>query len=254
MTHLPYKLLLLDLDGTTLGQDEQLSPRVAKSIKKIRTLVDISIATGREKADVEFFAKKLGLQAPQICDNGAVMFDPITGDAILSNPIGINLCKLLLFRLRKLSINILCTYPEGQARLPLQHAGEITRISALSVEETQADKLIDCFSDLVGIKTVKVFLPHNETWAVDFTGAGVDKGSAAVSLAAISGVCRSQIIAVGDSYNDVPMFRVCGLRIAMGGSPESLKILADHVVPSVSEDGLAVAIDQVLLPLLVSQI
>ena len=54
--------------------------------------------------------------------------------------------------------------------------------------------------------------------------------------------------AVGDSYNDLPLLNVCGLRIAMGDAPEELKAIAHYVAPSAEEDGLAVAIEEYLLP------
>ena len=61
----------------------------------------------------------------------------------------------------------------------------------------------------------------------------------------------SQMIAIGDSYNDLPLLAACGLGIAMGGSPEELRAIADHVAPSVDDDGLAVAIEEHVLPRLV---
>ena len=54
--------------------------------------------------------------------------------------------------------------------------------------------------------------------------------------------------AAGDSYNDIPMLRVCGVGIAMGDAPQELKDIADYVAPPASEDGLAVALEEFLLP------
>ncbi len=67
-------------------------------------------------------------------------------------------------------------------------------------------------------------------------------------LAELAGVAPHQMIAAGDSYNDLPMFRACGLGVAMAGAPDELLALADYVAPSVDEDGLAVAIDEFVLP------
>ena len=62
------------------------------------------------------------------------------------------------------------------------------------------------------------------------------------------GLDPEQLIAVGDSYNDLPMLEACGLGIAMGDAPSELKSIADYVAPSVDEDGLAVAIQEFVLP------
>ena len=100
------------------------------------------------------------------------------------------------------------------------------------------------------LHVVKVYLHYNGWWAVDFTAAGVHKGEAARHLAEIQGMSSRQFIAAGDSYNDHPMLEVAGFRIAMASAPEEMKAIADYVAPPVEEDGLAVAIEQVILPLL----
>ena len=60
----------------------------------------------------------------------------------------------------------------------------------------------------------------------------------------------SQIIAAGDSFNDLPLLAACGAGIAMGDAPEELKAIADYVAPRVDEDGLAVALEDFVLPAL----
>ena len=95
---------------------------------------------------------------------------------------------------------------------------------------------------------VKASLPYNGLWAVDFTSEGVDKAAAARVLASMIGIQPDQFAAAGDSYNDLPMLRMAGLGIAMGGAPDEVKREADHVAPTVEEDGLAVAIDEFILP------
>ena len=56
------------------------------------------------------------------------------------------------------------------------------------------------------------------------------------------------MIAAGDSYNDLPMLKACGLRIVMGNAPDALKAIADYVAPSVDDDGLATAIEDFVMP------
>ena len=68
------------------------------------------------------------------------------------------------------------------------------------------------------------------------------------SWLSIAGADQSQITAAGDSYNDVPLLKAAGLRIAMGDAPDELLALADYIAPPVEEDGLAVAIEEFVLP------
>jgi hydroxymethylpyrimidine pyrophosphatase-like HAD family hydrolase len=93
-----------------------------------------------------------------------------------------------------------------------------------------------------------VVLPYNNLWAVDFTHSGVNKAAATLELSQMIGVDAGSMVAAGDSYNDMPLLQVCGLGIAMGNAPDELKAIADYVAPPVEEDGLAVAIEQFIMP------
>ena len=124
----------------------------------------------------------------------------------------------------------------------------LNRVSALDLSERAADELVVEYAAVAVLDAVKVFLPYNGRWAVDFTAVGINKAVAARKLAGLVGVGTDQMIAAGDGYNDVPLLNASSLRIAMGDSPEELKSLADFVAPTAEEDGLAVAIEEFVLP------
>jgi hydroxymethylpyrimidine pyrophosphatase-like HAD family hydrolase len=126
---------------------------------------------------------------------------------------------------------------------------DLSRISAMDLKEHVADELVEYYSE-PGLEVAKMYLPVSGLWGVNFSRSGVNKGTAATQLANMLGIDPPQMIAAGDSYNDLALFEVCGLRIAMGGSPQELKSLASYVAPPVEEDGLAVAIEEFLLPML----
>jgi Cof subfamily protein (haloacid dehalogenase superfamily) len=67
---------------------------------------------------------------------------------------------------------------------------------------------------------------------------GTTKGSAIESVLEHLGLDRSVAIGIGDSWNDVEMFQVCGTGIAMGNAAPELKSLADETTTSVREDGV----------------
>ena len=85
---------------------------------------------------------------------------------------------------------------------------------------------------------------------MDFTRSGINKGTALRVLCEMSDITPSQTIAVGDSFNDLPLMQTAGLGIAMGNAPDEVRNAARHVVPSVEEDGLAHAVERHILPLL----
>ena len=72
------------------------------------------------------------------------------------------------------------------------------------------------------------------------------KGSALRALAESLGVPREQVVAVGDSPNDVDMIQYAGLGVAMGNASDEVKAAADAVALPASEQGLAVLLEGML--------
>lgn len=244
-----YKHFVVDLDGTLIGRDEQISRPVAKSIAKLKERLGISIATGREPADVLRFARQLGLTMPQISDNGALILDPKTGKEMWSEPLEPDIAHHVISTLSDLNVDFLATHPGGTVT-DFQDIDrwDLTRVSALDLGDSKADDVVDLFSRNPDLHVVKVHLPYNGLWAVDFTRVGVNKATAVKWLGTFLRLDTASFIGAGDSYNDIPLLESCGLRIVMGNAPDELKEIADYVAPSVDEDGLAVAIEEFILP------
>ena len=239
---------VVDLDGTLIGGDEQVSPRVYRAVTKLAQLVPVSIATGREAIHTIKFARQLGLTTPQICDGGAAILDPAGGNPLWTRPLHPAQARKIIHALHGAQVEFIATYPGGS----FTDYGHIThwnmvRISALDMDEESADRLALRFAGDPDLHVVKVFLPYNGFWAVDYTTSHVDKAAAALHLAGMLQVDPADMMAVGDSYNDVPLLRLCGLGVAMGNAPNELKAIADYVAPPVEEDGLAVAIEELAL-------
>lgn len=244
---------MVDLDGTLVGK-ESISPRVADAISKISAYLPVSIATGREAADALEFARQLNLTAPQICDGGATALNPLDGHVIWTSALPEDRAETIVTTLHHREIPFMATHPSGSStRFADIKDWGLIRISAMDIDEDSADRIASQFRDDPALNVVKVFLHYNDLWAVDFTPVGVDKGSAARKLASLIGVEIHQIVGAGDSYNDLPMLKACGLSIAMGGAPLEIKAVADYIAPTVEEDGLAVAIEEVIWPSLQSE-
>lgn len=243
------KGILIDLDGTLIGPDERITCRVLHAVKKIAKLIAVSIATGREPRDVIKYARELNLTAPQISDNGALILDPNTKQGLWSAPLGRSNSTRVMEVIASRNYDFIATHPGGtiDEKNEINHL-DLIRISALNLEERIADNLVKEMTDTETMNIVKVFLPYNGLWAVDFTDAGVNKATAANKMASMVGIKTSQFAAIGDSYNDLPMLKVAGLSIAMGNAPDELKDAANYVAPTTSDDGLAVAINEFILP------
>ena len=239
----------LDLDGTIIGPDELITPAVKDAIVRLSAQIPVFIATGREPHDVFNYARQLGLTGPQLSDGGAAILDPVAGRHIWSANLGPELAPQVLGMIEGLEANFVATHILGTFRRVSDIPDwDIVRISALDMSREDAEALTVRFSDHPRMSVILASLPYNGLWAVDFTLKGADKGSGVARMGEMLGLVPADMVCVGDSYNDLPMFRVCGLPIAMGGAPEDIKSAAALTVPTVEEDGLAYAIDRYILP------
>ena len=240
---------VLDLDGTLIGPNQQISAGVMRAMSRLSSQIPVSIATGREPVGTLKFARLLGLTAPQICDGGATILDPASGQAFWTSPLEPDVAQEILNFLQAKGTAFFATHPGGSWSdfSQISH-WNLTRVSAVDLEEPAADALLSHFIANPDLHAVKVVLPYNNRWAVDFTHSGVDKAAATLELSRVVGVDTGSMVAAGDSYNDLALLQLCGFAIAMGSAPDELKAIADHVAPPVEEDGLAVAIEQFVLP------
>jgi hydroxymethylpyrimidine pyrophosphatase-like HAD family hydrolase len=106
----------------------------------------------------------------------------------------------------------------------------------------------DFTSEAAGAPGVHV-LPAGNYGTAELTvlPAGVSKGTALQQVGMQFGIPMQQVLALGDGLNDVSMFRVAGLSVAMGNAPKSLLRTAHAATASNSEDGAARAIERYVL-------
>lgn len=55
---------------------------------------------------------------------------------------------------------------------------------------------------------------------------------------------RSEIIAMGDNYNDIGMIKYAGMGVAMGNAPDEIKASADYVTDTNNNDGVRKALEK----------
>ena len=243
------KAAALDLDGTIIGPDERITTAVKDAIARLAARIPVFIATGREPHDVFNYARQLGLTGPQLSDGGAAILDPVECRHIWSANLGPELAPEVLDLIGELDARFVATHVQGTFRRVSDIPDwDIVRISALDMSREDAEALTVRFSSHPRMSVILASLPYNGLWAVDFTVKGVDKGSGIARMGKMLGVEPSEMACVGDSYNDLPMLRACGLPIGMGGAPEEIRAAAKLTAPPVDENGLAYAIERYILP------
>lgn len=79
---------------------------------------------------------------------------------------------------------------------------------------------------------------------VEGTAAGVDKGAGVLRLCQMLSVDPARVLAIGDSENDIPIFKVVGHSVAMGNASPAVKAASDWIAPEISEDGVVAALER----------
>jgi hydroxymethylpyrimidine pyrophosphatase-like HAD family hydrolase len=125
--------------------------------------------------------------------------------------------------------------------------GEVDKLTWVSDDQSLLEDLQAKMRDSFGGDAT---IGMSQTYYLDLTHPMANKGDGVATLARIAGVDLATVAVLGDQYNDVPMLERAGIAIAMGQAPEPVKAHADYVTSSNDEDGVAHAIDTILLPML----
>lgn len=262
----PYRLLALDVDGTLIGGDLQVRPAVRDAITQLleRGIV-VVLATGRMFVSSRPFADLLGITAPLICYQGALVRELTGEQRILRHvPVPLQLAHEVarFAREHNLTMHVYLddrAYTERFTEESSYYA-ELNKISVFEVGDLSlflkrrptkivfisgpegAREIYDALTARWG--AVAQVVQSNARFA-EITARSVSKGSALRSLARRLGVRRSEIVAIGDQDNDRSLLEAAGLGIAMGNAVPELKAIAHLVAPSVTDDGVAWAIQHV---------
>lgn len=238
--------MLVDLDDTALPEGGVPTARVMEAVKAAAQIIPVGVASGRVQDDVGHFARLFGLTGPQVSDNGATLLDPVSGRSILSHTLERADAERAVKELRPVAMRVIAC----DAGRFVRNADDITDWSVTMVigqfateAETKewADRLqSDSINAIVSVD-------NKGDWYLDCTSGGVDKGRGARDFASQVGVDVADLMVIGDGWNDVPMFEVAGIAVAMGGAPAELRELAVEVVAGVEDDGAAEAIEKYVL-------
>ena len=258
------KLISLDLDGTLLDPEGQITQASKKAIAKARAAgLRVVINTGRPIQEGLFFAREAGCDLLVSGAGGGLVADGETGAVIRQWDVpessarrAIELCmgwdaQLLVFAGKELLLTpAYKKYMEDWYPFPAFHEAVTVTEDFLGFMAEHHLPLVKLYGDMgPGGCPVEqlaalpdVTLTSSNSHDFELTAGGADKGNALAVIARRYGIGLDQCAAVGDSENDRSAFEVVGLPIAMGNATRSVKDAAVRVAPSHAQEGAAWAI------------
>lgn len=237
---------MIDLDGTLLDAEDRISARTVSAIREAARRIPVAIASGRIPEDVGHFARMLGLSCPQISDNGARLLDPLTSRTLSGLSIGEADARRIVTGLEERGFRYFAVDSGRVAKsVEMFSAWQVTIITC-AVPDMAESVRISREHSRDGVIAVSARGSRNE-WYVNYTHCDAHKGHGARRFSEAVGIDLSQVMAIGDGFNDLQMFETVGMPVAMGHAPEEIKTLAKQVTGSLEEDGVAQAIERFVL-------
>jgi Cof subfamily protein (haloacid dehalogenase superfamily) len=262
------RLLVLDVDGTLLTDDCQITAATRAAVQKaISQGVQVVLASARGPSALRLIMRELGIAGFTICYTGALtcQIDPDPHnpfEVVAEQCMSLSSAHIVLRNALDLRISIGwfsgdCWYiPSWDATL--RHESSITGVTPIVAPDLvhfeEAPHKLQAIAGepaiLPDLYTLARTLPQDcagqfshETY-LEVTYKGVDKSIALLALGKQLDVAPSEMVAIGDRENDVTMLRLAAFGIAMGNAPPAVQAEADWVTGTNNQDGVAVAIDK----------
>ncbi|MBZ4488256.1 Cof-type HAD-IIB family hydrolase [Microbacterium sp. cx-55] len=265
------RIAFLDVDGTILDHGRTIAPSTIDAIRAARAGgVPVYLSTGRSAGDIHPDVQAIGFDGA-ITNGGAyaavgsevLVADPMPEDAVArleaffadagihyflqtdeavyaSVEVQAVVAQMLNRWLSAHEGAEPQSAPQGRPRFRDLDTIDRSRVAkAVFVSET-ADAVERArveLGDTFHVVSGSMPLPGGSNGEIGMRG--VTKGSAIQTVLDHLGIDAADAIGIGDSWNDVEMFEVCGVGIAMGNASDELKALADEVTTSVLDDGVA---------------
>jgi len=273
------KLICIDMDGTLLNSNHEVSEENKTAIKKAYDMgINIAICTGRIFLSARHYADLIGINAPVIASNGAFIKNGYMDEPIYENPLSKEMAIDIYRIVKKYGLtihfntwNVLfmeTPAPEDHAYVVMNrdlpeekrvnfvinenldeaikdYDGHI--LKAIVIERNNMDALLAAKEEIKDTFKDKLHVVSSGIDNFEVMTGSVSKGNAVAYLADILNISKEEIMCIGDSENDLSMINYAGIGVAMGNGLDMVKEAADFVTDTNDNSGVAKAINHFVL-------
>ena len=270
------RMIGLDLDGTLLNSEKQLTACTREVLEKaIEQEVAVVVATGRPFSGVPDELKHFPGIRYALTANGARILDMQKQKVVYENLLSVESAEKVIDILRKHHAiheffvdgvgymnedglkNVYAYFEDPHmaeylqsTRIPVKDVKEKLQTMKCEVDKLQGifrnqkdkEEALEELNTLSGI-VVTAAMDNN----LEINKEGTNKGLGLLQLGKSLGISREEIMACGDGGNDVEMLKEVGFAVAMANGSDPVKKAADFVTVSNDEDGVAKAIERFVL-------
>lgn len=253
------RAVAMDLDRTILPETLELRPRLIEAVKTVAAAGVVPIvATGRMLRSSRPFALQLGVTAPLICYQGALIADPQTGEWLRHEPMPVPLAREVIEACRKRDqhcnvyvddelyvdeLNVYALEYARHAKLEAHAVGDLERWltqPTTKIVVVGEPELLDALQiELRAQFGDRLFIAKSLPFFLEVAQPGVSKGSALEWVCDRISIEPAHVVSFGDGANDIELLRDAGFGVAVEGADQILLDEADATVPGPEHDGVA---------------
>jgi Cof subfamily protein (haloacid dehalogenase superfamily) len=264
-----HKLLVLDVDGTLLNDNREITPSTLAALLKVQQMgVQIVLASGRSTHGLRPIAQKLELDRYNgyiLSYNGGQIFNMQTGELLFERRMNPKDVPYIEKQAEAADFAFLTYHKDAiiTNRADDIHVREEAARNNMRIVETKD------FASLITFSPCKCMLAsddeealaamerrlrkrlsgsqdvfRSETYFLEVVPPQINKADTLGVLMDILSVGPEEVMAVGNGVCDIGMIQMAGLGVAMGNADERVKRCADYTTASNEEDGVARAVEE----------
>lgn len=269
-----YKLVAIDCDNTLIKHNGEIHPDNIKAINMILEKgIKVVIATGRNDILVKDYMDEAGFKEEIVIGcNGASIRDLKDNSIIQLNYIPkdtmkkiIDICLKNHIKAKMYTLTESYSTSEENMGDELKEILTYTKQLSLSLEykfekdieslidkkeflkvvilEDDREKLLNIQNQFKALEDINAVISARN--CLDIIKKGVSKGNALKDYSNMLGIKQEEIVAIGDSENDLEMLNFASFSVAMGNAEDFIKQACDMVTLKNDEGGVAYAINKI---------
>lgn len=258
------KLVAIDLDDTLLDSRLQISPETIRMLQQAANRgIKITLATGRMFCSARPYAVKLGINVPLITYQGALVKKAFADEVLYHRQVPGDLAAPVVEAAREAGYHYQVYFddnlymerltPEGQAYAELAGVRPVVdRDLPVRLAYEEPTKIIIISNDQRALQQMEtrlkqhfaglLYITRSKPHYLEFMNKEATKGRALQAVSEYFAINRRDVMAIGDSYNDIDMLQWAGIGVAVGNAPPEVQCHADYVTISNDENGVAAAL------------
>lgn len=241
--------IIFDLDGTAIDSPDKKLPsqKLIDAVAQVKESYCLSAATGRVWSFAKPVLQSLKLVDPSIISAGTQICNPVTGEILWQKVVNEDSLREVIELLKQYPEYKLL-YNDGTENdyfyggfFPQDFTAKepVYFLEQVFVPDSIAIEIHNKLNQVKGVVCVMVVAQKPGCRDLHIINSSATKEHAIAELLKILKITRENTIGIGDGHNDIHLFNAVNYKVAMGNAVPALKEIANEVVGSVKDDGMA---------------